>query len=293
MHANARLFVFGTLSAIGTKEDSIIFQGDRLDRAYFGYEGYPGEWGGIYFAETSVGNVLRHVILRNGGNGAQGAAPALIQVSPDSVHQPNIPQLTLDKVVLENSIGYGLLAFTGTIKASNCLIHSCGATALALLRGGKYDLDYCTIATYGNNKIAHNDNPAAVVLNYYINAANEAELGVLEAQFTNCVVSGSLTNEFIGDTIMATSHPLSSLLLKKCVLRTEPGKIEPNDPLNTVEYLSSGSGFDSLFKSVARSDYHPASTSPLIGKAMPISGISDDLDGLGRTNPDIGCYQHQ
>src|SRR4028119_1851160 len=40
MHADSRLLVQGTLRAIGTKTDSIIFQGDRLDRGYFGDEGY-------------------------------------------------------------------------------------------------------------------------------------------------------------------------------------------------------------------------------------------------------------
>ena len=49
MHANSNLYVLGTLKINGTKTDSVIFQGDRFDRAYFGYEGYPGEWGGIFF----------------------------------------------------------------------------------------------------------------------------------------------------------------------------------------------------------------------------------------------------
>ncbi|MCB0696692.1 MAG: hypothetical protein KDC07_04975, partial [Chitinophagaceae bacterium] len=49
VHADSRLYVLGTLKVKGTKEDSVVFQGDRLDRKYFGNEGYPGEWGGIYF----------------------------------------------------------------------------------------------------------------------------------------------------------------------------------------------------------------------------------------------------
>ena len=85
MHADSRLIVQGKLLAEGTMKDSIIFQGDRLDRAYFGYRGFPGEWGGLYFDSRSNGSRLRHVILQNGGNTALGALPALIQVNVDSV----------------------------------------------------------------------------------------------------------------------------------------------------------------------------------------------------------------
>ena len=54
MNQDARFFVWGNIIAEGTKQDSIIFQGNRLDRAYFGYEGYPGEWGGFYFFPSSI-----------------------------------------------------------------------------------------------------------------------------------------------------------------------------------------------------------------------------------------------
>lgn len=288
MHANARLFVDGTLKAIGSKQDSIIFQGDRLDRAYFGYEGYPGEWGGIYFTSNSRGNVLEHVVLRNGGNSAQGAPPALIQVAPDSVNNPNAIQLKLRSVIIENSIGYGLLAFKGTIVAQNCLIHSCGASALALLLGGNYNFDYCTIATYGNNKISHTDNPAAVILNYFVVNQTRTDTAPLSAILRNCVVSGSLTNEFIADSISAEP---AALTLQHCVLKAEPDKTRPWVVQDSVQYISSGTNYDSLFRSVTRSDYHPASLSPLIGTGLADT-VTLDLDDAQRTAPvDIGCYQ--
>lgn len=290
MHANARLFVEGTLTAIGTKQDSIIFQGDRLDRAYFGNEGYPGEWGGIYFTSHSSGSQLTHVILRNGGNGAQGVTPALIQLAPDSVHNPLAPQLTMDKVILENSIGYGLLSFAGTLIAQNCLIHSCGASALALLQGGDYHLDYCTIATYGNNKIAHTDNPAAVILNYFINQYKELVPGALKCTLRNCVVAGSLTNEFVADD---TSLAQASLVLQNCVLKAEKDKTEPWVSQTSVQYLGPSAAFNSLFKDALKGDYHPSSTSILIDMAVA-SLIDSDLEDQHRPKgnaPDIGCYE--
>src|SRR5690606_16652327 len=62
VHADSRLIVLGTLKVKGTKQDSVIFQGDRLDRKYFGNEGYPGEWGGIYFTSTSSNNEIDYAI---------------------------------------------------------------------------------------------------------------------------------------------------------------------------------------------------------------------------------------
>jgi hypothetical protein len=293
MHANARLFVDGTLIARGTKQDSIIFQGDRLDRAYFGYEGYPGEWGGIYFTQHSRGSILEHVILRNGGNGAQGAPAALIQLAPDSVRDAGAPQLTLSKVILENSIGYGLLSFGGTIRATNCLIHSCGANALALVQGGDYQFEYCTIATYGNAKIAHNDNPSAIILNYYVASQTETFVGPLSARLRNCVVGGSLTNEFVADSIEYSASP-AQLSVESCVLKGEQQKLRPWVNGSNLQFISNSTpGYDSLFRAPFKNDYHPAAGSPLIGSAAP-SSISEDLDDRYRSAPsDVGCYQHQ
>ena len=64
MNATAKLYVAGTLFIYGTKEDSVIFQGNRLDRDYFGYKNYPGEWGGIHFLGTSKQNILNYTILK-------------------------------------------------------------------------------------------------------------------------------------------------------------------------------------------------------------------------------------
>lgn len=292
MHANARLFVDGTLIARGTRQDSIIFQGDRLDRSYYGYLGYPGEWGGIYFTQRSKGSILEHVILSNGGNGAQGAPPALIQLAPDSVQDPNAPQLTLNKVILSNSLGYGLLSFGGTVRATNSLIYSCGANALALVQGGDYQFEYCTIATYGNSRIAHNDNPSAIILNYYMVSQTQMLVGPLNARLRNCVFAGSLTNELIADSTDYAAAP-AQLSLESCVVKGESQKLRPWVSNSGLQFINTSSpGYDSLFRAPYEDDYHPANGSPLIGAAAS-SSVTDDLDDEARSSPsDVGCYQH-
>lgn len=292
MHANARLFVAGTLHAVGTKKDSIIFQGDRLDRSYYGYEGYPGEWGGLYFTEHSTDNILEHVIIRNCGNGAQGAAPAAIQVAPDAYGGTTpAPQLTLHKTIIENSIGYGLLSFGGTVKAENCLIHSCGASALALLQGGHYELNNCTFATYGNTKISHTDNPVAAILNYYYISQTKYIAGPLAATMRNCVVAGSLEHEFIADSV---SDAPATLTMEHCLLKVTAAKIPAWVSKTNIRYTLPDGTFDPQFTDVAKANYRPRKGSPLIDAGESYNNITPtDLDEAPRTVPDIGCYEGQ
>jgi len=169
MHQNSGLIILGKLLINGTANDTVIFQGDRLDRAYFGFIGYPGEWGGIYIDSRSSGSRLSYTRLENCGNAALGSFPAAIQVAPDSTGSSGFisPQLSLDHCIIENSIGFGLLSFQGTVVATNTLINTCGAQALAVSQGGNDSFVNCTFANYGSAAVSHTDNPAVLLLNYY------------------------------------------------------------------------------------------------------------------------------
>jgi hypothetical protein len=289
MHQNARLFVAGRLHAVGTKMDSIVFQGDRLDRAYFGYEGYPGEWGGIYFSSYSTGSKMVHVTLKNGGNSAQGAAPALIQLAPDSVADA-VPQLTLEKCTIENSIGYGILAFNGSMQATNCLIDACGASTVALVQGGNYHFDNCTIATYGSNKISHNDNPSVILLNFFFYSQTQYYSGDLNAVLRNCTIQGSLDNELLATT---QSGATAAVALDHCLIKGESSKIETWVQQNSVRYSLSDGTLDPMFTDVTKYNYRPKSGSPLIDQGLPIGVTDDRVDFTRNAPPDIGCYEFQ
>lgn len=288
MHADSRLLVLGTLIAEGTKEDSIVFQGDRLDRAYFGYEGYPGEWGGLYFDSKSTGNRLRHVIIKNAGNstfipGVGSFHPAAIQVNPDSVNDA-APQLLLDKVSIQNSVGFGILSFGSHIRATNCLITDCGAQAVAIFQGGRDTFVNCTFSIYGSKKLKHNDNPAVAVLNYLKISETEYLPGNLDAAFINCVIYGSLDNEFVADKREGATY---NLLLQNCLVKAKDGipafVAAPGLLLNE----------DPLFRNVSEFNYRPDAGSPVINAGFP-NGLATDLDDRARdAQPDIGCYEFE
>lgn len=285
MHADSRLIVQGRLLAEGTKQDSIIFQGDRLDRGYFGNRGYPGEWGGLYFDSRSNGSRLRHVILQNGGNSALGALPALIQVNPDSV-QNGTPQLYLDKVILRNSIGYGILSFGGTISGNNTLIHSCGANALALLEGGKYEFNNCTFHLQGTYALRHIDQPAVVALNYFEFAQKQYRDRDLNADFRNCILWGTLDNEVFLNKRPVAAYNVS---LQNCLLKAkDPAVYASATPSNLL--LNA----DPQFRDAEKEDFHLQNTSPARGAGLPliIPDVQTDLDEVPRGGQwDLGCYR--
>jgi hypothetical protein len=280
MNQDSRLLVRGTLKVneFGSKNDTVIFQGDRLDRAYFGYEGYPGEWGGIYFDSSSTGNIINWTILRNCGNNSGGGLPFAIEVfgTPGPV-----PQLTLSHTIIENSIGYGILGFGGNIKADNCLVHTCGALALALFQGGTYSFGNCDFINYSTDKIAHIDNPTVAVLNYFDISNTEYLAGDLNASFTNCVIYGSVDNELFCNKKEGATYTAK---FDHCLLKI-------SDPLPPyVDTLGLIINQDPLFTDQPKWDYRPKAESPLKGTGVP-PAAPEDLDGMSWITNDIGCYR--
>lgn len=280
MNQDSRLFVQGTLIANGTKQDSIIFQGDRLDRSYFGYEGYPGEWGGLYFFASSTGNILNWVILENCGNATAATAAAIQVTGPTTANQ-----LTMTNTIIQNSIGFGLLSFTGNIKAQNCLINTCGSQTLALLQGGNYSFDNCDFINYGSDKVSHINEPTAAVLNYYDISQTERVVGDINASFNNCVIYGSLDDELFCNKDESANYTVS---FTNCLLKTQTAIPDYVTVSNSI--LNQ----DPLFTDISKWDFRPMNESPMIDAGIFISPISNDLNDQPWIAPfDIGCYQYQ
>ena len=285
MHANSRLFVQGTLEALGTKQDSIIFQGDRLDRDYFGDRGYPGEWGGLYFDSYSTGNILRHVIVRNGGNSAFGALPALIQVYIDSVADA-VPQLYLDRVTIQNSLGYGIVAFGGDVRGDNVLVTSCGAQALAVFEGGNYQFNFCTFSLQGTVVVKHTDQPTLALLNYFEFLENRFHDRALNVLLRNCIIWGSLENEIVCNDRGKVPY---NVQLQNCVVKSNDAAAYAAATLqNCLLNVAPG------YKDADKEDYHLVPASPLKGKGVAVTDPAlflDRDDELRAGQWDIGCYR--
>lgn len=289
MHADSRLYVLGKLTARGTRKDSIIFQGDRLDRAYFGNEGYPGEWGGIYFDSSSVGNVMEWCVLKNCGNNIGGGLPFAIEV----FGKPGIAtQLTLKNTLIQNVIGYGILSFSGNIKAENCLVHDCGAQALAIFQGGSYDFVNCSFINYFPKKVSHADEPTVAVLNYFPIGNNQVIAGDLNASFTNCLMYGSIENELFLNRVSEAGYVTT---FTNCLLKhNQPNRPAFNAP-QRLDFVNCKFNEDPMFEAYQKQDFRQRPASPLIDNGAPVA-LNNDLDNKPRPQGggfDIGCYEFQ
>lgn len=291
LNENSRFVVKGTLKVMGTKTDSVLFQGNRLDRAYYGYEGYPGEWGGIYFDSYTHDNELNYAILRNCGNNALGAIPAAIQLSPDLLIDPNPYQLVMRNCSIENSIGYGVLGFQGSLRMENCLINTCGAQALALVQGGNYDIFNSTFALYsssagtGRTKVEHLQEPAVAVLNYFDLGNGSYLASDLKASFTNCLIWGSLEDELYIDKVEGYGFDLK---MDHCLVKTKEGIPSYVNTVNTKV------NEDPMFVNTTSLDFHLQPGSPAIDAGVMTPVITQDKDGASRPQGagyDIGCYE--
>lgn len=283
MHGDSRLFVYGTLHVEGTKKDSVLFQGDRLDRSYFAYKDFAGEWGGLYFFPSSTGNIINYAVIKNAGNNAFGAVPAAIQLDTGA-------QLHMSNTVVANSLGFGILSFRGLFTMNNCLVHTCGSQALAVLQGGGFDINNCTFALYstgGINGLKHTDNPAVVIQNYFKKDDVTIYAGDLKGLIRNSIIYGSLETELYCSKIDDKSV-LYELELRNTLYKSK-------DPiLNVVRQTNTIINTDPLFEDYNTWNYHLKAGSPAIDKGISYPGINDtDLEGKNRNGAvDLGCYEY-
>lgn len=277
VHATSKLYVDGSLRIFGTKKDSVIFQGDRLDRDYFGYRDYPGEWGGLHFLKNTFQNNLNYTIIKNAG-----LYDAAVYVQPT----PNLggPIIQMNYCTIANSAGYGLLCFNTNVEVNNSLIHTCGLQNVALIEGGTYEFNYCTMATYGGVGINHAQQPTVAVLNYRDISLTEFVGADLNTNFKNCIIYGPLDEELFLNQKGSFAYNVS---LQNCLYK----KVSAISNATTLNCIANQ---DPQFEDINKWDYHPKSTSPVKGMGVAIPSLIQDLDGNARANPSsIGCYEVQ
>lgn len=287
MHADSKMYVAGTLKVFGTKTDSVVFQGDRLDRDYFGYKDTPSEWGGFYFTQSSNQCNLNYCVIKNAGNSTgDGAFPAAVLVAPT----PNLggPIVEFNSCTIANSGGYGVLAFNTNLHFNNCLIHSCGLQNVLITEGGDYEFNYCTIANYGGYGLNHAQEPTAVFINYRELSDGNFVGNNLKLKCANTIIYGSLEDEVLFDKKSTWAYDVkmeNSLLKRKTPITA--GLI---NELNALAYNS-----DPQFINYGKWNFHPKTTSPVKGAGVYLPLYPFDLDGNNRstTAPSVGCYEVQ
>jgi hypothetical protein len=273
LNADAPIIVDGTLIAKGTKKDSIVFQGNRLDEPY---RDFPGSWPGIVFRESSKDNEIEYAFIKNAYQG----------IIADQ-HASASPKVTISNTVIDNVFDIGVLGINSNLSLSNCLISNCGNN-IALIYGGNYNFTHCTISSISNSYISHKS-PVLVTTNF-IKKNNQILSSNLNANFTNCILWGSeglVDNEI---TLEKAGAGTVDLRFNHVLLR---GKSDPSDATFTNVIRNQDPVFDSIDISNNYYDFRLKKTSPAVDKGV-ITPLLFDLNGLPRKGlPDLGCYENQ
>lgn len=274
LHADAPFLVDGTLKATGTKEEPVIFSGDRLDRDY---KNLPASWPGIFFRNTSENNFLRHAIIKNAYQG----------IIAQNLSSTTEPKVTISQCIFDNIYDAGIIGINSNIYADNSLISNCGRN-LQLQAGGDYRFINCTIASYNTIYIIHK-NPVLQLSNS-ITQSGSVFTAPLKAFFQNCIFwgdGGTIDNEINIDK--QGSGPFS--------VSFDHVLYKSKDEITNATFISSIKNKDPMFDSINISknifDFHfnknPTSPAVNAGTATP---FVYDLDDKKRgATPDIGCYE--
>ena len=273
LHANAPFLVNGTLIVNGAKQDSVVFSSDRLDPDY---KDLPAGWPGIFFSSLSKDNRLTHAVIKNAYQGI---------IAQDLSADAN-PKVTLSQCVVDNIYDVGVLGINTNIYADNCLFSNCGSNILLEL-GGNYRFINCTVASYNNFYITH-QNPV-------LQASNAAmQNGVtltqpLTAFFQNCIFwgdFGNVDNEIAINFVGNNSPVTFNHVLYKAKDDIANGTFDANSIRNIDPQ------FDSIDVSHNYYDFHLKNNSPAIDAGV-ITIFPRDLDDkLRDAKPDIGCYEY-
>ena len=283
LHSNAPFLVDGTLIINGTSQDSVIFNGDRLDVSY---ANLPASWPGIYFRGTSIDNVLTHAVIENSNQGIYvGGVPA-----------DGKTKLTLHRCIINNAYQAGILCYNTSMQADNCLISNCSSN-IELTYGGNYSLINCTVASYGNEYISHT-NPVLQVNNYDTSTGTLITNPTLSAVFQNCIFWGDYGN--VNDEVVVSEPDNSNYNIHFTTCLYKAVDHLSNSTFDAVDsaLVNMPPGFDSIDVVNNVYNFHINSgpgnglgTAPII-----VTDSLFDLDDNPRTiagKIDIGCYENQ
>lgn len=262
----------GSLRANGTATDSVVIQGDRLEDDFDDVE---GQWFGIIISAGSRGSVLNHTSIKN----------SIIGIAADSAST-----LTLNETKIFNTSSNGLIGIHSTVNVRNSLFYNNAAGAVRLVYGGDYNFDYSTLASFGvdasalvmGNSLCLDPPLCSTYRAYRLNV-----------RFRNSIIYGSRRDE-IG--LSAVPEAAFNYDFNNCIVRVDE-LTDANAVPDFFDFCDPCINADRdavIFMNVDDNDYHLDTLSIAEEMAMPLPGITFDLDGENRdgSTPDIGCYEY-
>lgn len=281
-HNGAGIDVFGTLKAIGDKDNEITLRCDRLDRmvSNLTYDNNPGQWGGIRLRPSSFDNEVAFADI-HGGTTAFNC---------DTATDGSRAKLYLHNTSIHNMKGCGVKAVNCSLNIENTQISNTLDTCLAVI-GGNISVNNSTIVQY-----------------FPFDASRGPALTFADAEFENhtplsMTVRNSIIKGYADDVIYwshgTTDSPLN-VRFENSLLRTPLPTTDDKEMFvdciheDHADTLTTGKNSFVLFDTdFFFYDFTPKPESPAIGKANPQTVLPEDRKGKPRNpdSPDMGCYE--
>ena len=195
LHNYSNIIVWGQINVQGTRENPVIFEGDRFDQ---GYDRSAGRWSSIIILPGSTGNVIDYAIIKNPTVG--------IQVG-HYYYEGTTPELEIKNTVIQNAAAFGIYALNADILAYNTIIADCDVSAVALTMGGKYNFYHCTISNQGAFYWAAGEGfyrgrsgPSVILTNYFDYVTADSTYNVITKYNTNDLIEANFVNSIITGT---------------------------------------------------------------------------------------------
>ncbi len=294
LHDRSSLIVWGQLKVNGTKDDPVIFQGDRIDEDF--YDSIAGQWGTIYIDPVSAGNEINYAIIKNSIAGIQIGYPT----------DDKIPSLELKNTIIQNVSFIGIYAFRADITAYNCIFADSKDYTLALLKGGNYNFYHCTINNRGLRWETRTTDHSVAITNEIDNPELDStgrnieyvkRKGDLEAaNFINCIIYGNKENELV---FRDNGENLFNYKFDHCIIKENPDSIDSDSSelFNSIifnedpNFINDYSRMNYDFQLDTLSPAKDAGSNELIDQ-YPFLEL--DYNGILRNTdlaPDIGAFE--
>jgi len=265
-HKGALMFVYkSTLIVNGALGNEVVFEGDRLESFY---DDISGQWRGIILRQAK-NCIIDYAIIKNGGIGLQ------IDTTSGS------STLILNNSIIKNNDFYNLYMVAGPIvTVKNCLFGDAGIISAFSFVGGDITFTNCNFVNYWNGT---RSGPSFGVKTWFKDNSNSIHEIDLKLKMYNSVMYGNALNELVVDSL-ANSSNLFDVTFENCLYKTE-------NELSYTYIVNSIWNQNPLFVDTGLKNFKVQTGSPLIDAGSSTNFTIQSIDGMPRSNPDIGVYE--
>ena len=96
-------------------------------------------------------------------------------------------------------------------------------------------VEHCNFINYLPKKVSHTDEPTVAVLNYFPVTNTEFIAGDLSAEFTNCLIYGSLDNELYVYNVKEATYQVT---FKNCLIKHDQEEMPELNASDKLDFIN-------------------------------------------------------